>query len=133
MKSAHRDNINIEQLKDKKVFAFCGIGNPESFLTTIRNLGCDLVGSKVYNDHHHYTNDCLSGIFNRAEHLGADLILTTQKDWTKLISDFKSEISDSNSPVPLFYLAIEIEFLSGQDQLTALIEDALQGRIPQSP
>lgn len=100
---------------------------------TIRSLECELVGSKVYDDHFHYTNDCLSEISSQAENRGADLILTTQKDWTKLISDFKSEISDSKSPVPFAYLAVEIEFLSGRDELTALIENTLQGRISQSP
>jgi tetraacyldisaccharide 4'-kinase len=128
-RSAKQDTITIEQLRGKKVFAFCGIGNPEAFLGTIRNLGCKPVGSKVFDDHHHYTKDCLSGIFHEADHLGADLILTTQKDWTKLVSGFKSQMSDSAPPVPLAYLAIEIEFLDGERQLTALIEDVLAGRI----
>ena len=109
------------------VFAFCGIGNPEAFVQTIRSLGCDLVGSKVYNDHYHYTEDCLSDIFNQAEHLGANLILTTQKDWTKI-----SRLTPAQKSISLAYLTIEIKFLSGRDELTALIEDALQGRILQS-
>lgn len=127
--SADQDNIGIEQLKDKKVFAFCGIGNPEAFLGTIRDLECKLVGSKIFDDHHHYTKECLADITGLAGHLDADLILTTQKDWTKLISDFKDRISDSAFPVPFAYLAIEIKFLAGECQLTALIEDVLAGKI----
>jgi hypothetical protein len=30
-------------------------------------------------------------------------------------------------------LVVEMRFLTGEDQLTALIEDALQGRIPERP
>ena len=131
-KSADGNDTIPEQLRAKKVFAFCGIGNPEAFLSTIRDLGCDLVGSKVYDDHFRYTKDCLTDICDQAQHSGADLILTTQKDWTKLISDFRSQISDSTSPVPFAYLAIEIKFLAGEDQLTALIEEALAGTIPES-
>ena len=131
-RSVDQDNIPIEQLRGKKVFAFCGIGNPEAFLDTIRDVGCELVGSEVYNDHYHYTEDCLSDIYGQAEQLVADLILTTQKDWTKLISDFKSQISDSKSPVPFAYLAIEMKVLTGRDRLTALIENALQGKISRS-
>ncbi|OHB79452.1 MAG: tetraacyldisaccharide 4'-kinase [Planctomycetes bacterium RBG_16_55_9] len=159
--SCLRRNDNIGQLKGKRVFAFCGIGNPDAFLDTVRSLGCELVGSKVYDDHYHYTQDGLAGIRNEAARVGADLILTTQKDWTKVISDFKSfdcaqdmpQISnfksqilrlplrqaqgfgspgqalDSKSPVPFAYLAIEIKFLAGRDQLTALIQEALAGRI----
>ena len=125
--------MHLDQLRGKKVFAFCGIGNPDAFLGTLRSLECELVGSKVYNDHYHYTEDCLSDIHDQAEQLVADLILTTQKDWTKLISDFRSQISDSKSPVPFAYLSIEIKILTGRDRLTALIENALQGKISQSP
>jgi len=62
VKSADNKEISLEQLKNKKVFAFCGIGNPEAFLNTIKQLGANLVGSKFYNDHHHYTNDCLADL-----------------------------------------------------------------------
>ena len=61
-------------------------------------------------------------IREQAEKVGADLVLTTQKDWTKVISD-------SESTLPFAYLAIEIKFLAGEDKLTALISDTLAGRI----
>jgi len=131
MDSCLRMNDNIEQLEGKKIFAFCGIGNPDAFLNTIKNLGAKLAGSKVYDDHYHYTNACLAEISEQAEEVGADLILTTQKDWTKVISYFKSQISNFKSPLPFAYLAIEIKFLSGEDKLTALINDTLAGKIPQ--
>ncbi len=123
-------NDNIEQLKGKKVFAFCGIGNPDAFLNTIKDIGAELGGSKIYDDHYHYTDACLAGISEQAEELGADLILTTQKDWTKVISNSKFPISKSKSPLPFAYLAIEIKFLAGEDKLTALIKDTLAGKIP---
>jgi tetraacyldisaccharide 4'-kinase len=124
-------NDNVEQLKGKKVFAFCGIGNPKAFFNTIKDIGADLVGSKAYNDHYHYTDACLTEISEQATESGADLILTTQKDWTKVISGDKSPISESKSRPPFAYLAIEIKFLSGEDELRALINNTLAGRIPQ--
>ncbi len=130
-KSMKNKEISLEQLKGKKVFAFCGIGNPDAFLNTIKNLGAELSGSKIYDDHYHYTDACLSEISERAEELGADLILTTQKDWTKVISNFKSQISDFKLPLPFAYLAIEIKFLAGEDKLTALIKDTLADKISQ--
>jgi len=129
MDSCLRRNDNIEQLKGKKVFAFCGIGNPDAFLDTIKNLGAELAGSKIYDDHHNYTDACLTEISEQAEELGADLILTTHKDWTKVISNFKSQISNFKSPLPFAYLAIEIKFLAGKDKLTALIKETLAGKI----
>jgi len=131
MDSYLRRNNNIEQLKGKKVFAFCGIGNPDAFLNTIKNLGAELAGSKIYDDHYHYTDACLTEISEQAEELGADLILTTQKDWTKVISNPEFQMSESKSPLPFAYLAIEIKFLAGEDKLTALIKDTLAGKIRQ--
>jgi tetraacyldisaccharide 4'-kinase len=129
MDSSLRRNDNIEQLKGKKVYAFCGIGNPDAFLNTIRDLGIELVGSKAYNDHYHYTDACLTGISERAKELGADLILTTQKDWTKVISNSEFLISESKSPLPIAYLAIEIKFIAGEDKLITLIKDTLASKI----
>jgi len=141
-KSLERKEISIEELKGKKIFAFCGIGNPNAFLNTIRGLGCrrqrsyvpirhNLVGSKIYNDHHHYTDDCLADIYEQAGRLGADLILTTQKDWTKIIADCQSSIINCKD-ILLAYLVIELKFTAGEDKLKQLIEEALAGKIPRN-
>jgi tetraacyldisaccharide 4'-kinase len=122
VRTTDNGQIDIGLLKDKKIFAFCGIGNPNAFLSTVETLGSELVASKVYDDHHNYTDGCLTDICRQAERAGADLVLTTQKDWTKIRCDFEST-------VPFAYLQIEIEFLAGQDKLTALIRDTLAGRI----
>jgi len=123
-KSKDSEEISIEQLKGKKIFAFCGIGNPDAFLNTIKALGAELVGSRVYNDHHHYAEICLADIYEQAEHLKADLILTTQKDWTKI-----ALLRPAKKDILLAYLAIEIKFLAGEDKLTALIDSKLAGTI----
>jgi len=130
-------SVSAEQLKGKKVFAFCGIGNPDAFLNTIRALGAELLGSRIYGDHHQYTESCLVEICEQAHDLSADLVLTTQKDWTKIISDFKSQISnfrsqnsDGGSSIPFACLNVEIQFLTGGDELKSLIESKIAGRIP---
>jgi tetraacyldisaccharide 4'-kinase len=127
VKSSDNKEISLEQLKDKKIFAFCGIGNPDAFLNTIKTIGSELAGSKVYNDHHHYTNDCLADIYEQARSLKADLILTTQKDWTKI-----ARLASAKKDIPLGYIGIEIKFLAGEDKLRGLIEKALAGKMPKS-
>jgi tetraacyldisaccharide 4'-kinase len=126
VKSTNDKEISLEELKDKNIFAFCGIGNPEAFLNTIKALDPELVGSKVYNDHHHYTDDCIADIYRQAAHLKADLILTTQKDWTKI-----NRLPPAKKDIPLAYLAVEIKLLAGEDKLRGLIEDTLASKIPQ--
>ena len=122
-KSTGPKQFELEQLRDRKIFAFCGIGNPDAFFGTIQSIGLNLLGSQTYNDHHCYTRDCLTDICEEATYLNADMILTTQKDWTKtaLLMPLKD--------IPLAYLAIELRLLTGKDQLINLIEEALAGRI----
>jgi len=126
VKTTDNKEISLDHLKGKKIFAFCGIGNPGAFLNTIKSLSCDLAGEKIYNDHYHYTNDCLADIYEQAECLKADLILTTQKDWTKI-----KRLALLKKDIPLGYIGIEIKFLAGEDKLRDLIEKTLAGKIQQ--
>lgn len=126
VQSMDNQEISIEHIKGKKIFAFCGIGNPDAFFNTIKQLGADVVGSKVYNDHHHYTDSCLAGIYEQATYLKADLILTTQKDCTKI-----TRLAPVQKDIPLAYIGIEIKFLAGEDKLRGLIEKTLAGKIPE--
>ena len=125
VKSIDNKEIALEELKGKKIFAFCGIGNPGSFLTTIKTTGAELVDSKIFNDHHHYTEACIADIFEQAERLKADLILTTQKDQNKI-----TRPAASKTEIPLAYIGIEIKFLSGEEKLWGLIEKTLAGKMP---
>ncbi|HUS73376.1 MAG TPA: tetraacyldisaccharide 4'-kinase [Sedimentisphaerales bacterium] len=125
-KSIKNKEIGLEELKSRKIFAFCGIGNPDAFLRTVTGLGVKIVGSKVYNDHYHYTDDCLAGICEEAKRLKADLMLTTQKDW---FSSPLSTTAKAKNDENFAYLAIELKFISGEDKITQLIEDALAGKI----
>ena len=124
VKSLTQNHINIEQLKGKKIFAFCGIGNPNAFLSTVKDLKLDLVGSKIYNDHHYYTEEGLTDIYEEARYLQADLILTTQKDWSKAILPTSAE-----KDIMFAYLAIELKIIAAEDELTRLIEDKIFGKI----
>jgi tetraacyldisaccharide 4'-kinase len=124
-KSLGRKEIHLEELRNKNIFAFCGIANPDAFLNTIKDLGLNLVGSKFYNDHHHYTDDCLADIYEEAGYLSADLILTTQKDWTK------TALPARTKDIFFAYLVIELKLLVGEDKLRGLIQDALADKIPQ--
>jgi tetraacyldisaccharide 4'-kinase len=115
--------ISLEQLRGRKVYAFCGIANPDAFLATISRLGVNLVGSKIYDDHHNYTAGDVSGIYADAAQSGAETILATEKDYNKI------GLPDNASDLVLAYLAVKLRFISGQDQITQLIERSLAGKI----
>lgn len=118
------ETIELGEVKEKKVFAFCGIGNPNAFLNMLGEIGLDVVGSRVYNDHHTYTSDDMTDIYEEARYLGAEIILSTQKDWVKtaLLSMEKKDI--------LFaYLAIELTFVGGEDKLKAQIDKTVSDNL----
>jgi tetraacyldisaccharide 4'-kinase len=118
-KSPEHKEISLKELKDKKIFAYCGIANPDAFLNTIKNTEANLVGSKIYNDHHHYTDSDIVGILEEARHFKADLVLSTQKDWfsspLSTIRNTSNEQRAARYDIPFAYLAIELRFISGED------------------
>jgi tetraacyldisaccharide 4'-kinase len=132
-KSTEADQISLNELKGKKILAFCGLGNPDAFFTTIKALGANLISSRVYDDHHQYTENCLADICREGKKMKADLLLTTQKDWFSsplpAIDDAGSEQPPAKYGIPFAYLAIELKFLSGEDKITNLIKEALAGKI----
>lgn len=117
--------IDFEKLAGKRVFAFCGIGNPNAFFETLRELALNIAGTKVYNDHHRYTDSDVSKIYEQARYCEADIILTTQKDWTKT-----ALLSLDKFDVPFAYLVVELEFVRGSEDITALIDEAVNNFQP---
>ena len=119
--------ISPAQLRDKTVFAFCGLGNPCGFLRTVESCGCRLVGQRVFNDHQAYTGRILADLHAEAQSKGAELLLTTQKDWTKIKS-----LNLLSTPPALAYLVVELQFTTGGETLTALIDRTLADRMAAS-
>lgn len=115
----------IEELKGKKIYAFCGIANPEAFLATVGMVGADIAGSKIHDDHHNYTVNDINDIYSDAAKSGAQMILTTEKDYNKL-----SPPTSGGGDLVLSYLAVRLQFVEGQDRIRELIERSLAGKIP---
>ncbi len=122
--TSDKDEIPLAKLKGKKAFALCGIANPDAFLSTISRLKAKLVGSKLYDDHHHYTAKDFGEIYREAQQSKAEMIVTTEKDYNKLTG----LSGGKNGPV-LAYLAVRVQFISGKEQITQLIERSLTGKI----
>ncbi len=116
-KAMKGEMFDIEQLRERTIFAFCGIGNPGAFLNNLKNYGLNISGSKVYNDHHCYTAGDVTDIYEEARYLGADMILSTEKDWVKTTLLWKPE-----DDIVLAYLALELEFVRGADIIEALVD-----------
>ncbi|HYJ92480.1 MAG TPA: tetraacyldisaccharide 4'-kinase [Pyrinomonadaceae bacterium] len=82
---------SIDEVKSSKVFAFCGVGNPDSFFAQLANDGFNLVGKKAFRDHHYYVQDDLNTIDELARGSGAEMLITTAKDAARL-SESRSQL-----------------------------------------
>lgn len=74
----------IEGLRGRGVFAFSGVGSSEYFLGLLKEFCGPVTGSLSFRDHHKYTDADLRRIIKGAEHSGADIIVTTEKDLLKI-------------------------------------------------
>lgn len=66
------------------VAAFCGIGNPPSFIKQLKSAGYEPVSTTLFPDHHRYTGDDINNVVRKAKAVGAESLLTTAKDAVKL-------------------------------------------------
>lgn len=73
-----------DALRGRRWFAFCGIADPHSFIRQLAGIGGTCAGSRVFSDHHAYTNVDLRSVLTTAVEARADLVVTTEKDWVKL-------------------------------------------------
>jgi len=80
------ESLHIRLAKGKKVFAFCGIGNPQSFRETLLSAGMRIKGFLAYRDHHRYSAGDMQSIKDNAERTGSEWIVTTEKDIMRLRS-----------------------------------------------
>jgi tetraacyldisaccharide 4'-kinase len=104
----------LDELAGVPVAAFCGIGNPEGFRRTLLPLCGSLLDVRIFPDHHEYSLADVESLGAWARGLGADLVLTTQKDLVKLRTTHLG-------PAPLRALKIGLEIVAGED----VMEDAL--------
>jgi tetraacyldisaccharide 4'-kinase len=65
-----------------QTFAFCGLGNPQSFLTMLATYGSTRFVQ--FSDHHRYTQNNIQEIEEGARRNRCDALITTAKDAVKL-------------------------------------------------
>jgi tetraacyldisaccharide 4'-kinase len=106
----------IETIRGKKIGAFCGIGHPEAFARTLADLGAQVVDLRPFPDHHPYRAEDIRDLEGWARRLGADGVVTTQKDSVKIRL---AELGNQ----PLWAVRIEAVVTDGRDLCDDLLRD----------
>ncbi len=117
------DELPLENLANKTVAAFCGIGNPEAFRRTLNEAGARVAHWQAFPDHHRFTAADIASIEHTIEHSGAELVVCTHKDLVKVQA---AELAGK----PLMAVVVEMDMLSGEadfhrklDQIISSIPD----------
>lgn len=114
-------------LTSQSAIAFSGLGHPENFWLTLRQLGISTAAQIAFPDHHHYSAADLNDLAVQAQNSGASVLLTTLKDLVKLDT---TELAG----IPVWALEIEVAFEQGEDRFNAALDQVIeQVRASQAP
>jgi tetraacyldisaccharide 4'-kinase len=109
-----REEFPLSWLEGKTLCTLSGIASPKGFENSLRHLGAKVVWCERYADHHRYDSSEVLYALNRTADMGADALVTTEKDAVRF-PRFET------SPVRCLYLRIAIEILDGEENFTQII------------
>lgn len=105
----------------REVCVFCSIGDPASFLRTLRAYSIKAVKAFEFMDHHRYTREDMENIAQFCRENNIETVMTTQKDAVKVMDyldvfDFK---------VNIICVKIAIRITRGEKELHAKLRAAV--------
>lgn len=74
-----------------RVMAFAGIGHPEKFFTSLRDVGANIIDSQALDDHQPLTESLMVRLSARAKAASAQLV-TTEKDAVRLPKSWQGQV-----------------------------------------
>ncbi|MFN3934957.1 tetraacyldisaccharide 4'-kinase [Parvibaculum sp.] len=102
--------------------AFAGIGRPEKFFRTLRDIGIEVADEISFPDHHVFSDRDARALLVRARELGAHLI-TTEKDAARLAhaatASPRARLAEAVVTLPVHAL------IADMDRLMVLLVDAV--------
>lgn len=100
---------SMSDLKDRVTFLVSGIASPTQLEHTVQENGGAIDGHMIFRDHHIFTESDLLTIRKNFSSSEADVLLTTQKDYIKLLPFYtKGE--------RWYYLKIRTDFTEERDR-----------------
>lgn len=97
---------------DSSVFLVTGIANPARFRDSVDKLPVIVAGALEFDDHHDYGDADLEAIERAAAQAGAGWVLTTTKDYVKLLGRLEAPLAHlpiRAEPEPAFWTWLDEE------------------------
>ncbi|MBI3909328.1 MAG: tetraacyldisaccharide 4'-kinase [Armatimonadetes bacterium] len=111
----------VSRLGNGRWAALSSVGQPASFEATLAAAGATDILPFRFPDHHRYRLAEIRAVVERARQAGCQAIVTTEKDAVKLEATWFGDL-------PCWVLRVDLEFLSGQDEIQQLLCTRLGAR-----
>ncbi len=107
-------------IRGRKVALGCAIGNPAPFVAHVKSLA-EVVHEAILPDHDPFAGPTLETFIRSAKDKGAELILVTEKDWSKLRAQ-----PEERWPCPVLRPRLALSFDRGGGELADLVISAVR-------
>jgi tetraacyldisaccharide 4'-kinase len=118
--AGRKEFVDLGDLKGRRLFAFCGIAQNDSFLDTVSGLEGYIGGCLEFPDHHRYSHHDLRVIWKMARDLNVDDIITTEKDYVNIWTDMPLTPR-------LLVLVVSISFGNDTEAFTSYLRSQIVG------
>jgi tetraacyldisaccharide 4'-kinase len=110
----------LEAFEKKNAVVFSGIGDSDDFISKVKGLNISIEKKYCFRDHHSFLKTDLNNIVNSFKDGSCDLILTTEKDYSRIYQN--DQFTGLFSEFPFYYLCVNLEFLKFREQFTSKID-----------
>ena len=110
-----REELPLEWIRGKTLATLSGIAVPQGFENSLRRLGARVIWCERYADHHRYDASEIIYALNRTADLKCDALITTEKDAVRFPRL-------ETTPVPCYYLRVDIEILKGAASFSEAVD-----------
>jgi tetraacyldisaccharide 4'-kinase len=119
--SPSNPQLAASEARSRKLFAFCGVGNPAAFIADLRDWGFQIAGHKSFPDHHRYTPSDIAAVEKQAREAGAAGLICTEKD--------RFNLEDAQPSMNLWVCSISMHIDREDDFWQALMKKAQSGTV----
>ncbi|MEW5925316.1 MAG: tetraacyldisaccharide 4'-kinase [Candidatus Zixiibacteriota bacterium] len=112
------EKIPMENLADKKIYFFAGIGGFGPLLEHLKKRFNNISGYRQFPDHCSYLPSDTARIKKDLDKLIPEIVITTNKDFVKL--------SGFDFGLPIYYLDLKLKFAQGEQELRIALEDVVK-------
>lgn len=108
--ASNRDTRELSDLATVPFVLFTGIGQPQALSASLKRFPAAYKAEHLFDDHHPYSPADVAMLEDLRQKSGAEILLTTEKDWAKLKTIWPADNTH------LYRLELSIRFWENEEQ-----------------